>query len=74
MKAISFLVLLATLTSSIKSQSVITPSLEVVTKDFQDQLQADLEDDNINGSISAVIVKGDKIIWSKAFGLSDRVA
>ena len=30
-----------------------------------------LEDDNINGSISAAIVKGDEIIWSKAYGTSD---
>lgn len=39
--------------------------------EFESQLKKDIEDDNINGSISASIVKGDKIIWSKAFGISD---
>lgn len=41
---------------------------ELIIKEFQHQLQKDLEDDNINGSISAAIVKGDKVIWSQAFG------
>ena len=38
---------------------------------FENQLKKDIEDDKINGSISAAIVKGDKIIWSRAFGISD---
>lgn len=77
MKMISFLVLLFTLINGSEStdyQSVNTPDLELIIKGFQDQLQADLEDDNINGSISAAIIKGDKIIWSRAFGVSDRLS
>ena len=39
---------------------------------FEEQLRKDLRDDNINGSMSAAIVKKDKMIWSKAIGPSDR--
>lgn len=41
---------------------------ELIIKEFEHQLKKDLEDDNIDGSISAAIVKGDKIIWSRALG------
>jgi CubicO group peptidase (beta-lactamase class C family) len=47
-------------------------TLQSVIDDFQDQLEMDVSDDNINGSISAAIIKDNKIIWSKAFGYSDR--
>jgi CubicO group peptidase (beta-lactamase class C family) len=46
-------------------------SLKSIISEFDLQLKKDLEDDNINGSISANIVKGNKIIWSKAYGISD---
>lgn len=46
-------------------------SLKSIINEFDSQLKKDLEDDNINGSISAAIVKGNKIIWSKAYGISD---
>lgn len=75
MKTISYFLLLATLSACAKTvdyQPTKEPSLNSVLKDFQDQLQADLEDDNILGSVSAAIIKGEKIIWSKAFGVSDR--
>ncbi|NRB53208.1 MAG: beta-lactamase family protein [Saprospiraceae bacterium] len=75
MKMISYFVLLATLTACARPldyQSGEAPSLDSVIQDFQDQLQADLEDDNILGSVSAAIIKGEDIIWSKAYGVSDR--
>jgi CubicO group peptidase (beta-lactamase class C family) len=46
-------------------------SLISILNEFDTQLKKDLADDNINGSISAAIVKGNKIIWSKAYGISD---
>jgi CubicO group peptidase (beta-lactamase class C family) len=39
-----------------------------IIEEFEDQLNKDLSDDNINGSMSAAIVKEDQIIWSQAFG------
>jgi CubicO group peptidase (beta-lactamase class C family) len=39
-----------------------------IIEEMENQLRKDLRDDNINGSISAAIVKEDKLIWSRAFG------
>jgi CubicO group peptidase (beta-lactamase class C family) len=39
---------------------------------FGRQLKADLERDNLHGSMSAAIVKNDRIIWSAAFGYAGR--
>ncbi len=39
-----------------------------IIDEFENQLRKDLRDDNIKGSISAAVVKEDKIIWSGAFG------
>lgn len=39
-----------------------------IIDDFEKRLKWDLINDNIGGSISATIVKGNKIIWSKAYG------
>lgn len=75
MKTINYFLLLAMLSACAKTvdyQPTKEPSLNSVIKDFQDQLQADLEDDNILGCVSAAIVKGENIIWSKTFGVSDR--
>ena len=44
----------------------------LIMDEFEEQLRKDLRDDNINGSMSAAIVKKDKMIWSKAIGPSDR--
>lgn len=55
-----------------QSRSSETDSVESIVDKFQLQLQKDLEEDAIEGSISAAIIKEDKIIWSKAFGFSDR--
>jgi CubicO group peptidase (beta-lactamase class C family) len=49
-----------------------TDNFELIVGDFERQLQKDLQDDDIKGSISAAITNGDKIVWSKAFGWSDR--
>src|SRR5690242_10731476 len=38
---------------------------------FENQLEKDVQDDNINGSISAAIVRKNEIIWSKTFGPSN---
>lgn len=41
-----------------------------IIEEFENQLEKDVRDDNIHGSISAAIVKQDKVIWAKAFGHS----
>ena len=45
--------------------------LKTIVDEFRNKIKKDVEDDNVKGSISAAIVKGDKIIWSGACGLSD---
>lgn len=39
-----------------------------IINEFENQLQKDIRDDDIHGSISAAIIKKDKVIWAKAFG------
>ena len=39
---------------------------------FENQLEKDLKDDNLGGSISAILIKGDHILWAKAFGYTDQ--
>lgn len=46
----------------------ITPKVAAVIDDFGKRINKNLSDDNIHGSISVAIVKGDQIIWSGAFG------
>lgn len=46
--------------------------IRVIINEFESQLRADLSTDGIGGSISAAIVKENKVIWSKAFGYADR--
>ncbi|MEP2668641.1 MAG: serine hydrolase domain-containing protein [Cyclobacteriaceae bacterium] len=45
--------------------------LESILDEFEYQLQKDLQDDNLNGSFSVVIVKGEEIIRSKTYGQLD---
>jgi len=74
MKAKIILLLIALQLGCTTSSNKITQenvTEELIIKEFQDQLKKDLEDDNINGSISATIVKKDTIIWSRAFGYSN---
>jgi CubicO group peptidase (beta-lactamase class C family) len=44
----------------------------LIINEYENQLKKDIKDDNINGSISAAIVKHNKVIWSQAFGPLDR--
>jgi CubicO group peptidase (beta-lactamase class C family) len=43
-----------------------------IMDEFENQLRKDLKDDNIDGSISAAIVKEDRMIWAGAFGPIDQ--
>ena len=69
-----FTILLINCTGAPDSHQAKVPSLETVINEFQHQLEADLADDNIDGSISATIVKGDQVIWSQAFGTADKAS
>jgi CubicO group peptidase (beta-lactamase class C family) len=51
---------------------VMTGDLETIISQFENEIGSDLTKDSINGSISAAIVSGDRVIWSKAFGYADR--
>ncbi|WP_214070686.1 serine hydrolase domain-containing protein [Mucilaginibacter sp. dw_454] len=44
---------------------------EVISK-FSDHLKNDVAWDNLNGSISAAVIKDNKVIWAKAFGYADK--
>jgi CubicO group peptidase (beta-lactamase class C family) len=48
-----------------------TKESAVITR-FSNQLKTDLAKDNLHGSISAAIVKNNKVIWSGAFGYAKR--
>jgi len=74
MKNTLFAVLAITLVGcnvSSNDDLIVRNGLKSIIYDFENQLKKDLEDDNINTSISGAIVKGNEIVWSKAFGLSD---
>jgi CubicO group peptidase (beta-lactamase class C family) len=65
--------------SCIRSDKVIHSDMQLAIGDltkiisqFENELKRDLTKDSIDGSISAAIVSGNKIIWSKAFGYADR--
>lgn len=46
--------------------------LEAIINQFESQLKSDLTKDSLGGSISAVIIRENKVIWSKAFGFANR--
>lgn len=71
--AILLILLVCCCTPSSNSNSEID-SFESIVNEFEKQLQKDLKDDGIEGSISAAIIKNDKIVWSKAFGYANREA
>ncbi len=48
-----------------------TGNLKSIINEFEDQLKKDIADDNINGSISFAIIKGDKVLKAAATGSSD---
>ncbi|MDO1450330.1 serine hydrolase domain-containing protein [Rhodocytophaga aerolata] len=70
MKKVFAILFLFTLIGCDKSPSS-EREIDAILDEFEWQLQKDLRDDNLNGSMSMVIVKGDQIIRSKAFGISD---
>jgi CubicO group peptidase (beta-lactamase class C family) len=43
-----------------------------IIDEFEKQIEKDLRDDNVNGTISAAIVRRDETIWAKAFGSANR--
>ncbi len=45
--------------------------LQTIIDEFGSRIKKDVEDDNVKGSISVAIVKGDQIIWSGAYGSAD---
>ncbi len=45
--------------------------LQIIIEEFGNRIKKDVDDDNVKGSISIAIVKGDQIIWSGAYGLAD---
>lgn len=45
--------------------------LQTIINEFANGIKKDVEDDNVKGSISIAIVKGDSIIWSGAYGSAD---
>jgi CubicO group peptidase (beta-lactamase class C family) len=49
-----------------------TDDLQTIISQFESDLKNDLTKDSIDGSISAAIIRKNKIIWSKAFGYADR--
>ncbi len=66
-----FVLLLGLLTNILNIANGAENNEGLVIKAFENQINKDLEDDGINGSISAVILKKNKIIWSKAIGHID---
>lgn len=47
-------------------------NFDAIVSSLERRLQKDLTTDNIQGSISASIVKDNKIVWAKGFGYADR--
>lgn len=45
--------------------------LQTIIDEFKNRIENDIKDDNVKGSISVAITKGNQIIWSGAFGAAD---
>ncbi|WP_339708258.1 serine hydrolase domain-containing protein [uncultured Kriegella sp.] len=45
--------------------------LQSIIEEFRRRIENDVADDNVKGSISVAITKGDQIIWSGAYGAAD---
>ncbi|MBL4715425.1 MAG: beta-lactamase family protein [Bacteroidia bacterium] len=69
---LSFLILIGCSDRSPKSKLNTNSHFEIqkVIDEFEHQLAKDVEEDDI-ASLSAAIVIKDKVVWSKAFGMSD---
>ncbi len=46
-------------------------AIQAVIDAFASEIEEDLKDDDIGGSISVAIVRKNKIIWARAFGMAD---
>lgn len=55
---------------NIQKQNPLTSSSKRLVSEFSSQIENDIIDDNINGSVSFIIIKGDSSIENKTFGLS----
>lgn len=64
-------ILILSCSSNNTTNSKFNLSEQEIIDEFANQLSKDVADDGINGSISAAIVKQDKIIWSDAAGYLD---
>ncbi len=56
---------------SCNNPNTSNPEINSLLDEFEWQLQKDLKDDGLNGSISMAIVKGNQLIRSKGFGIAD---
>ena len=72
LKYLPFLLLAALITSSQFCLGQLNPKIAPIVKQFENQINADLMKDNLHGSISAAIIKNNKVIWSGAFGYAKR--
>ena len=66
------LVALITLASPAICFSQLTDHEHDIISQFSSHLKKDVEWDNLNGSISAAITKGNRVIWAQAFGKADK--
>ncbi len=77
-KTLSFRIMLPLLTVLCSNEKVRSEKIKhefnedfsVIIADFEKEINKDISKDS-TGSFSAVIFKGDEIIWSKAFGKSN---
>lgn len=75
MRKILSLVLILTIVSCAKEtkykKTTNKPTQESIITNFENQLKKDIQEDDVNGAISAAIIKNDSIIWIKSFGVID---
>src|ERR1700743_1908086 len=50
----------------------VNHKISPVINEFASRLAADVQNDNLHGSISVAIIKNDQIIWSAALGYASR--
>ncbi|HTH82127.1 MAG TPA: serine hydrolase domain-containing protein [Mucilaginibacter sp.] len=56
----------------VQTSCVPSPATQsTIISDFGKQLSDDISRDNLHGSVSAAIIKNDKVIWSHAFGYAN---
>ena len=75
LKTIFFFVLLALACSNTFSRELQQPRMVIfdsIINEYAKKIQSDIKADNLGGSISIAVVHRDKILWSKAFGYSNK--